>query len=68
MDKSLVTADELAELLNIQKRAVYDLARNGAIAHYRIGKKLRFRPEEVLATFKVERCPLLVPSQDSSDN
>jgi len=66
MDESLFTAAELADFLRIPKRAVYDLARRGTITYYRIGRQLRFEPEDVLATLKVERFPLLPPAHDSS--
>jgi excisionase family DNA binding protein len=66
MDETLCTAAELAEYLKSQKRAIYELVRNGKIPCYRIGRQLRFDPAEVLVALKVDRLPL--PPQDSAAN
>ncbi|HVZ33927.1 MAG TPA: helix-turn-helix domain-containing protein [Polyangiaceae bacterium] len=38
----LVTVDDAAKLLNISRRAVYNLADRGIVPHVRLGRTLRF--------------------------
>lgn len=53
----LVRAEEVAEVLGVSRRVVYDLAKKGAIPHYRFGACVRFRVEEILEASRVERAP-----------
>jgi excisionase family DNA binding protein len=45
--EKLLTADEVAEMSNLELQAVYRYARGGAIPSIRIGRALRF-PESAL--------------------
>ena len=47
MNKDALTVEEVAELLQIGRNAVYELARNGEIGSYKIGRKLRFTYADV---------------------
>jgi len=53
-DLNLITAKQLAGILNIPTSWIYQRTRYGedSIPHYRIGKYVRFDPEEVKMFFK----------------
>ena len=51
MDK-LLTAKQVAEALNIHRYRLYQLVRTETIPVVRIGRALRFRPEELEAWIK----------------
>ena len=38
----ILTADEVAELLGLNRKTVYDAARRGQIPHRRVGRRLLF--------------------------
>jgi len=44
-----ITVAELAILLHLSRTALYDMARRGAIPHFRIGGSLRFDPQAIAA-------------------
>ncbi len=44
-----LTAPELADLLGLGKTAIYDLAKRGGIAHYRVAGSVRFDPAKTAA-------------------
>ena len=44
-----ITVAELGVLLHLSRTAIYDIARRGAIPHYRIGGSLRFDPHAIAA-------------------
>lgn len=48
----LVGAAEIAEATGFTKKHIYDLAKRGAIPHYRIGSSVRFDPVKVMAWLK----------------
>lgn len=48
-DTRHLTADEVAERLGIPVYSVYALAREGEIPHLRIGRRVRFREEDLEA-------------------
>lgn len=43
------TVGELAALLGVGKRSIYQAIENGTLPHHRIGGSIRFAPEEVAA-------------------
>lgn len=45
--KTAMTVDEVAELVNVSSRHIYQLVKDGKIPHYHIGSALRFDPDEV---------------------
>ena len=45
----LLTASELADQIGISKFRLYELCREGAIPHIRLGRSVRFDPHTVLA-------------------
>tara|TARA_B100000886_G_scaffold328079_1_gene276151 strand:+ start:5232 stop:5471 length:240 start_codon:yes stop_codon:yes gene_type:complete len=55
MTSKLLSANELAEVLNIAVWTVYEHAKSGKIPHYRVGRSLRFSLEDVLNTYKPEK-------------
>jgi excisionase family DNA binding protein len=54
MKKSLITANQIAERLDIQTQTVYLWVRQKRIPFYRVGRLIKFDEQEVLAHFKVE--------------
>ena len=42
-----VDADDVAEYLGVTASWIYDLAKAGKIPHYRIGRRIKFRLEEI---------------------
>lgn len=55
-DLELLTVTDVAELLNVRVRWVYDAVAKGRLPALRVGKHLRFRRREVAAF--LERCAL----------
>lgn len=47
MEKDFLTVRELSDYLNLKRSTLYSLAESGQIPHYRIGRLLRFRKEEI---------------------
>jgi len=43
----LMTATELADYLGLPRRSIYYWANKGSIPHVRVGRSLRFVPEQV---------------------
>lgn len=50
-----LTAEEVATMLQINKNTVYTLAKRGDLGSYRIGRKLRFTPEDVQEYINVSK-------------
>jgi excisionase family DNA binding protein len=44
---SLLTPDDVAELLRVARRTVINMARDGRVPHVRIGRFVRFDPNEI---------------------
>jgi excisionase family DNA binding protein len=55
LDRQLLTAVEVAELLRLPVSTIYDLARTGRLPHLRIGRALRFSRSD-LEVHLAERC------------
>jgi excisionase family DNA binding protein len=45
--KQLITANEIARMLNVTKARVYDLARQGIIPSIDMGRNIRFDTEQI---------------------
>ncbi len=43
----LLTVNEVAALLRVSRFSIYRLVRQGDLVPYRVGDRMRFRPEEV---------------------
>ena len=52
--ESLLTVQEMAKMINVPESWIYQRTRLGqkAIPHVRIGKYVRFNPDEVVAFFR----------------
>ena len=46
---ALWTAEQLAEFLNVKRRRIYELVREGRMPSIRIGRTLRFDPGQIQA-------------------
>lgn len=54
MNEQLLTAEELAERLQVTRETVYEMARTEQVPAYRVGKTLlRFSWPEVLAALRI---------------
>ena len=52
MNENLLNADEIAQKLNVPVSWIYDRTRKGGperLPHYKVGKYVRFREDEVMA-------------------
>jgi len=50
---ALMTTDQMAELAQVHPTSLRNWAREGRVRHYRLGRALRFRPDEVLEDLAV---------------
>jgi excisionase family DNA binding protein len=53
--KSLWSVDDVCQYLNIKKSTVYALAQSGSIPFYRLGRLIRFKPDDVQAWIEGRR-------------
>lgn len=51
----LLTADELADWLNVTKEWIYDEVQKGALPHVRLGRMLRFERRQIEAHIEAGR-------------
>lgn len=54
--KDVMTADEVAEFLGVDRNTVYEFASRGVIPHQRLGKRLLFRRGAVVAWLDTSLC------------
>jgi excisionase family DNA binding protein len=54
--KDVMTADEVALFLGVDRNTVYDFASRGVIPHQRLGKRLLFRRGAVVAWLDTSLC------------
>lgn len=52
VQKGVLSTEEAAAYLSISKRTLFRLTRAGDLAHVRIGRALRYRPEDLDAFLK----------------
>ncbi len=57
--RRLVTARELAELLSLSSATVLDKWERGEFPGYKLGRAVRFDPDEILALTRKEARPLV---------
>ncbi len=50
---AILTTEQMAELAKIHATTLRNWARAGRVRHYRFGRALRFKPDEVLADLAV---------------
>jgi excisionase family DNA binding protein len=46
-EQDTLTVREAAQRLGCSERSLYDLVRHGRIGHYRVGRSIRFRPDDL---------------------
>lgn len=54
--RDVMTADEVAEFLGVDRNTVYDFASRGVIPHQRLGKRLLFRRGAVVTWLDTSLC------------
>ena len=62
----MLTAKQVAEMLGVSVRQIYDLAASGKLPAYRFGRSLRFAPSDVetfVIACRVVRSPTLTSKQ-----
>lgn len=59
--KDVMTADEVAVFLGVDRNTVYDFASRGVIPHQRLGKRLLFRRGAVVAWLDTSLCNATPP-------
>jgi excisionase family DNA binding protein len=47
MDKGFLTVNEVSEYLSVKPSTLYSMVKNGQLPHYRIGRLIRFKREDV---------------------
>jgi len=55
MNSDYLTIDQLSQYLNVKKSTLYFQVESGELPHYRIGRLIRFRKDEVDAWMKNHR-------------
>ena len=45
--KEFLTIDELSEYLNLKRSTLYSMVESGGITHYRVGRLIRFKKQDV---------------------
>ncbi len=55
----MLSIDELCEQINISKNTIYSHVSANMIPHYKIGKRLRFKLDEVLNAYYVDSYQIL---------
>ncbi len=53
---SVMTAEEVAKLLRVNRKTIYDAVRAGTIPFVRVGRLIRFRRDVVLAWASGQGC------------
>jgi excisionase family DNA binding protein len=53
----LLSVNETAEFLGVDRSTVYRLEREGALRSVRVGTRRRFRPEDLRAYLERDGCP-----------
>ncbi len=51
-EATLITVDELAEILRVPRGWIYERTRLGKIPHVRLGRLVRFKASEVISHFE----------------
>ncbi len=52
MPEKLLSANDLADILGVTVRTIYDHAKDGLIPSYAVGRSRRFKLEEVLSAYR----------------
>ena len=60
----LLTIDEVCSRLNVSISTVRRLIRDAKLPAYRVGGRLRFKPEEVAAYVDSQRVATAIPERD----
>jgi excisionase family DNA binding protein len=67
MTKEFLNIDDLSELLRIKKSTLYSLVENGDLPHYKIGRLIRFRRNELDTWIKGHRRERVAPEKKAKE-
>jgi len=62
-DKIYMTLNEVSEYLNIKEKTLYAMVSSAYIPHYRIGRLIRFKKEEIDAWMETRKVVRINPDQ-----
>ena len=67
MGKEFFNVDELSEYLGIKKSTLYRMVENGELPHYRIGRLIRFRRDDVDSWIERHRKEIIAPEKRATE-
>ena len=67
MAKEFFNINELSEYLGIKKSTLYAMIGNGDLPHYRIGRLIRFRCDDVDSWIQAHRRETIVPEKKAME-
>lgn len=67
MEKDFWSVDEVCQYLNIKRSTAYSLVESGTIPFYRIGRLLRFKPEDVKGWMETRRSESIHANERAKD-
>jgi excisionase family DNA binding protein len=67
MTKEFLNIDELSEYLSIKKSTLYSMVENGELPHYKIGRQLRFRRDDLEIWLESHRKNEINPEKRAKD-
>jgi excisionase family DNA binding protein len=65
VSRPLLTIDKVPSRLNVSVSTVRRLVRDGKLRAYRVGGRLRFKPEEVAAYVDAQLVATAIPERDT---
>lgn len=57
IEKEFISVAELAKTIPVSKAQIYNMVKANKLKHYRFGKKILFKKEEVVNTFEATNTP-----------
>ena len=67
MTKEFLDMHDLTDYLGVKKSTLYGIVENGDLPHYRIGRLIRFRRDEVDAWIEGHRRERIAPEKKAKD-
>ena len=67
MEREFFNINELSEYLGIKKSTLYGMVENGDLPHYRIGRLIRFRCDDVDSWIETHRRERIAPEKKAME-